>query len=99
MLRIVTLCILFAVASCSKSAQPEVESSATAATVDEARALEIAKAQIAEKETWGDRAEYSAKQVDGGWAVTVWRLPKTPGGHRLIEIDGQGSVTAYLRGR
>lgn len=67
--------------------------------IDEARAIEIAKILVAERETWADRAEYTAKKAEDGWSVMVWRIPKTPGGHRLITFTREGRLVKYMRGR
>lgn len=67
--------------------------------IDEARATEIAKILIANKETWADRAEYAAKRTGEGWSIMVWRLPKTPGGHRMITLTREGKLAKYMRGR
>lgn len=66
------------------------------------QALEVARRAVAENDTWLDRAEFESPQrnsENAGWSVMVWRLPKTPGGHRLIEIDDAGKVIAYHRGK
>jgi Flp pilus assembly protein CpaB len=68
--------------------------------LDDARVLAIARAAVATKDTWVDRAEFDRpkRHPDGSWSVFVWRLPTTWGGHRFISIDPKGSVTAYERG-
>lgn len=68
--------------------------------LDQAKVTEIARQAVAANDTWVDRAEFGspARQADGSWRVRVWRLPKVPGGHRLILIDTKGRVTAYIRG-
>jgi hypothetical protein len=70
------------------------------AIVDEARVLHIARQAVATNDTWVDQAEFEGPQrkADGSWSVLVWRLPKVPGGHRVILINEEGRVTAYLRG-
>jgi hypothetical protein len=69
--------------------------------LDEARVLAIARKAVATNDTWLDRAEFDTpiKQPDGSWGIVVWRLPKTPGGHRLITIDDKGKVKDYMRGK
>jgi hypothetical protein len=69
--------------------------------LDEARVLAIARAAVATNDTWLDRAEFESpkRQPDGSWRVLVWRMPATPGGHRLITIDSDGKVMEYFRGR
>jgi hypothetical protein len=70
-------------------------------TLDNARIIAIARQAVEANDTWADRAEFEApeRNADGSWSVLVWRLPKTPGGHRLISIDQEGKVTSYTRGR
>ena len=65
------------------------------------KVLEIARDAVAANDTWVNQAEFEtpSRQPDGSWSVMVWRLPKTPGGHRAIIIDGKGKVTDYMRGR
>jgi len=70
-----------------------------AKAIDEAKAISIAKAIVADKETWADRAEYTAKRKGEYWSILVWRMPKTPGGHRTITLTREGKLIDYLRGR
>jgi len=72
-----------------------------ATTLSETQLLAIARQAVATNDTWLDRAEFETprRQADGSWSVLVWRLPKTPGGHRVIHINDQGQVTSYFRGR
>jgi hypothetical protein len=65
-----------------------------------AEVLAVARQAVATNDTWLDRAEFEGPrpQADGSWSVLVWRLPKTPGGHRVIRINEQGQVTRYVRG-
>jgi hypothetical protein len=75
--------------------------SATTNALDAAQVLAIARAAVATNDTWLDRAEFEPpkQQTNGTWSVIVWRLPKQPGGHRIVSIDATGKVTGYLRGR
>jgi hypothetical protein len=63
--------------------------------------LRIACNAVAANDTRVEKAKFETpkRELDGSWSVLVWRLPKTPGGHRIILIDDQGNVTAYHRGR
>ena len=69
-------------------------------TVEETHVVEIARQSVATNDTWVDRAEFELpeKKPDGSWRVTVWRMPKEPGGFRDISIDPNGKVTNYYRG-
>jgi hypothetical protein len=68
--------------------------------LSETEVLAIVRQAVATNDTWVDRAEFETprRQADGSWSVLVWRLPKTPGGHRVIHINDQGQVTNCHRG-
>jgi len=70
-------------------------------TLDADKVLAIARAAVTTNDTWVDKAEFETpkRKPDGSWTVMVWRLPKTPGGHRFITVDANGKVTDYMRGR
>jgi hypothetical protein len=87
------------IAGCAPS-KGTLAKKANSGVLDEARVLEIARGAVASNDTWVDRAEFESpeRQPDGSWRVIVWRLPKTPGGDRLISIDEKGKVTSYIRG-
>jgi hypothetical protein len=70
------------------------------AALTEAQILVIARQAVATNDTWLERAEFATpkQRPDGSWSVLVWRLPKTPGGYRVISISEQGQVTGYFRG-
>ena len=74
---------------------------AQAAAPSETQVLAIARQAVATNDTWLDRAEFETprRRPDGSWSVLVWRLPKVPGGHRVIHIKDKGQVTSYFRGR
>ena len=98
------LCIAVALAcgcaaTSSTGAAPQSTSVSEPSTLTEAQVIAIARKAIAANDTWLAQAEFEPpKRTDTGWSVLVWRLPKTPGGHRLILIDAAGNVTAYMRG-
>ena len=70
-------------------------------TLDKNGIIDIARRAVEANDSWADRAEFEApdKNADGSWSILVWRIPKTPGGHRLITIDKEGKVISYTRGR
>lgn len=90
-------------AGCAK--QPEqpatMVSPATNATMalDEARVITIARQAVSTNDTWSKTATFEVRSDGSGWTVTAWREPRVPGGHRLIRIDQNGQMTAYIRGR
>jgi len=92
------------VAGCSHA--PPTDTTATppatakAPSLTQAEVLAIARQAVSTNDTWLDRAEFETPQrrPDGSWSVMVWRLPKTPGGHRFILINEKGQVTRYVRG-
>ena len=67
-------------------------------TLNEDAVLKIAKQAVRDNDTWADRAEYTATKNGKEWTVLVWRLPKSPGGHRHITITDSGKVIEYGRG-
>jgi len=80
---------------------PTVTASAEkpAAALDEAKAITIARQALSTNDTWSKTATFEVRPDGSGWTVTAWREPRVPGGHRLIRIDQNGQVTAYIRGR
>jgi hypothetical protein len=92
--------LVFAIhAGCSQSTSTRLRA-AHPLTAQEKRIVEIARSVVATNDTWVDHAEFEIPKRDGsGWSVVVWRLPYTPGGHRLILIDEHDRVTAYHRGK
>lgn len=87
--------------------QPETSASPAAnlaetnrtAALDEAKVIAIARQAVSTNDTWVTNATFQVRSDGTGWAVTAWREPRVPGGHRLIRIDQNGQVTAYVRGR
>ena len=77
--------------------------------LSEETVIELASEFVRTNETWVKQAVFQATQTeDGTWLVTAWRVTGydsdgkplfTPGGFRDITIDGNGEVTAYIRGR
>jgi hypothetical protein len=61
----------------------------------------IAKAAVADREGWaaGELEADPVLKKDGEWEVTIWRLPKTPGDHRIIVISSDKKVVKYSIGR
>jgi len=94
---LIVACLVFV--SCSHQLDGSAPSAHQPSAV-ESRIIEIARQAVATNDTWGQSAEFEApqKQADGTWSVTVWRLPKTPGGFREVSIDQNGRVTSYYRG-
>jgi hypothetical protein len=82
-------------------ASSQVSTNGTLVVLDHAKVLAIAREAVATNDTWLDRAEFETpeRQADGTWSVLVWRVPKVPGGHRLITIDDKGKIKNYIRGR
>ena len=66
---------------------------------DDSAVLQIAKAEIKKRESWTTDAEYEIELIEKKWNVTVWRLPKTPGGVRYMTIDDCGKVIEYTKGK
>lgn len=84
-------------AACSGTPKPDA-----ASVLTDKEVLAIAREAVANNETWLDQAEFDApKRGEGAanWTVMVWRLPKTPGGFRVVAVDDAGQVVSYMRGR
>jgi len=92
--------LLAAVVGCAETS-PKPGVGGASASLDEAKVLKIAREAVAANDDWISRAEFETPvhRADGSWNVDVWRLPKTPGGDRLILINEKGEVTRYIRGR
>ncbi|HSJ04551.1 MAG: hypothetical protein ACAI34_25385 [Verrucomicrobium sp.] len=94
-----SILLLVVLAGCSHPTSTRVKADRQL-TAEEKRIVEIARSSVATNDTWVDRAEFEIPKRDGsGWSVVVWRLPYTPGGHRLVLIDEHDRVTAYHRGK
>jgi hypothetical protein len=94
-----SIAALVLLTACSQSRSPRINASRPL-TAEETRVVEIARRAVATNDTWVESAEFQLPQQkpDGRWSVTVWRLPKEPGGFRDISIDTNGRVTDYYRG-
>ncbi|MGZ4974153.1 MAG: hypothetical protein ACXWDN_15435 [Limisphaerales bacterium] len=96
------LLILFAAAVAGCTRHHNSAPANVALPLDSAKVLAIARHEIATKETWDNQAEFETPKYHtntSSWSVFVWRLPKRPGGHRLIRIDETGRVTDYIDGK
>jgi hypothetical protein len=62
-------------------------------------AIEIAKKEIKKRETLNYEIECKAFRTQIGWSVTVYSLPKVPGGHIVIEISDKGEIKQIIPGR
>ena len=84
----------------STSTERAPSTTTEAGVLDKAKVLAIARQAVSTNDSWLDRAEFQTpeRRPDGSWSVLVWRLPKVPGGYRLILIDEKGRVTTYDRG-
>jgi hypothetical protein len=47
---------------------------------------------------WSQIEVHSVMRVEDGWRVTLWRIPKMPGGYVDITISCDGNVTAVRPG-
>jgi hypothetical protein len=84
-----------------------IRESQSATFLDEAKVIEIARKEIESRESWGDKARYEARREGEEWHILILRVDHspdgkevfTPGGQRLVIVDGQGKVIRYLLGR
>lgn len=65
--------------------------------ITRAQAVAVAEAEV-HKRGWKEIEVGSASQEAGIWQVTIWRLPKVPGGHAVIEVSKAGVVVAFWPG-
>ena len=66
--------------------------------MNQTQAIALAKAEACKK-GWKDLEVESASQEDGIWRVTIWRLPKVPGGHATVEVSKDGKIVGFVPGR
>jgi hypothetical protein len=104
----ILLCIFIAAltgcrrdSSRSHKSGARLDSAAALLPLDAAKVTAIARQAIATNDTWIARSEFNIHrhETNGSWSVLVWRLPRTPGGHRLVLIDETGRIIQYVRGR
>ena len=62
-------------------------------------AVGIAIEEVKRRYSWSRIEADPPVRVKGGWRVTVWRLPETPGGFVDIFIDSEGKVVKCIGGR
>lgn len=67
------------------------------ATVTAEKATAVAKAEVIRR-GWNDVEVGDVSFDDGRWSVTLWQLPKTPGGHGTVEVSTNGSIIRFLPG-
>ena len=41
----------------------------------------------------------SVNHTNSQWEILIWRLPKTPGGTRLVTLSEKGQILGYVRGK
>ena len=70
----------------------------SARKTDKEEAIIVAKRE-ATRLGWIEIEAKDAALVDGHWQVTVWRLPKVPGGFAVVEISSGGEVIRLIRGK
>lgn len=55
---------------------------------------------VRQRESWRELSADSPKLTsDSKWEVRVWRLPKTPGGFRIVVLDEKSKIADYILGR
>jgi hypothetical protein len=63
-------------------------------------AQSIAEAEVIKRESWRHWTTESAHlDDDGNWQIVIWRLPKVPGGFRVVFVDPSGNVLHYQIGQ
>ena len=66
-------------------------------TMNRAQTIALAETE-ARKLGWKAVEVESASHHGGTWRVLIWRLPKVPGGHGVVEISDDGKVVRFWRG-
>jgi hypothetical protein len=82
----VVICTLCVVSGCSSKLVSEKE-----------QAIAVAKQEVTRR-GWKDIEVEDARLENGHWVVTLWSLPKTPGGHATVEVSTDGKMLRYLPG-
>ena len=65
---------------------------------DRERAVALAKEEMLRR-GWKEMELQEANLEAGVWQISLWRLPKVPGGHATVEISSDGKVIRVLPGR
>lgn len=61
------------------------------------RAIAVAKEEVARR-GWKNVEIEEARLENGRWVVTLWSLPKTPGGHATVEVSTDGKLLRFVPG-
>jgi hypothetical protein len=69
-------------------------------TEEESRIVEVARREVVTGDKFFNRYEVDLlrRDPDGGWFVSVWRLPKTPGGFVTVVINENGTIREVIPG-
>lgn len=81
-----SLAVLVLWSGCSHETSPQ-----------EQQAIAIAKQEYARRGGGGTN-EFNVNREGNRWIVTVWRIPKVPGGFVTIELSNNWEVISYQRG-
>ena len=60
-------------------------------------AAEVAKAEVLRR-GWKEVEIEDVRFDEGRWSITIWRLPKVPGGHGTVEVSTNGKVLRFIPG-
>jgi hypothetical protein len=64
---------------------------------EEEHAITIAKQEYVKRGGTGEN-EFHARKEGNKWTVTIWSLPKTPGGFVMVELTNEWKVIGYYVG-
>jgi hypothetical protein len=65
--------------------------------IEKEQAVAIAKREAIRK-GWKEVEVNTANFETSRWVITLWELPKTPGGFAIVEVSSNGKVIRFLPG-
>jgi hypothetical protein len=66
--------------------------------IDKEQAVAVAR-QEATRRGWREIEVESVNREEGCWVISLWRLPKTPGGHATVEVSVEGKLVRFVSGK
>lgn len=64
----------------------------------ESKHVAAAKEALRREWNWKRMEVDDVRWVDGHWVISVWHLPKTPGGMATVEVSQNGDVLRMIPG-
>jgi len=66
--------------------------------IDKEKAVVVARQEVTRR-GWKEVEVDSVDKEEGRWIISLWRLPKTPGGHATVEVSAEGKVVRFVPGK